>query len=451
MCLPGLESGIESQSSDRGAHEAWGMGQACVFTPVVQLSSREPCRRMVVPVVDSWGRHYLRSRSQLCYRHLTQASSREAKIMVKRIAALMMGILLSATAASDDNKVHFVGDFESGRVQSKDSTHDGFLVQTLPNPQIGAESVHSGQSDFGPATNADTRIVASEVIGGETVRPRKGRYFLRTEVFREKNYLDLNNYAKNRPRSKIYMSDAAHKIDFDEEGFVGFSVYTPRNFENELGVRDHRGDSMLFDMGSDSSRSLLTLGVWVEKPHNEAHWYVRTYTSATSVEDVGLQVHDLGPVGADIGKWTDFVIRYRFNPFSVATNPGAAGIPSSKNKLFEGNKGILQIWKAEGPADSDGNRQMVLKVDKVNTPVGLVPHATDKIKHQWRIYKFGWLSNPTTLTHPVWFGFDEIRQGLVGRDGTTFADVAPSSTACSSDCPSEVKPSPRPPRAVAVE
>ena len=154
---------------------------------------------------------------------------------------------------------------------------------------------------------------------------------------------------------------------------------------------------------------------------------------------------DLGPVSADKGKWTDFVFRYRFNPFSVATNPAAVGIPNSKNQLYQGNEGILQVWKAEGPIDLGGNREMVLKVDKVNTPVGLVPHATDKIKHLWRIYKYGWIAkNPTTLTHSVWFGFDEIRQGLVDRDGTSFGDVAPTGVVGGSGAPS-------PPASLAVD
>ena len=45
-----------------------------------------------------------------------------------------------------------------------------------------------------------------------------------------------------------------------------------------------------------------------------------------------------------------------------------------------------------------------------SAPGTLVPHATTNIKSLWRIYKYGWLVNPTTLTHPVWIGFDEIRR-----------------------------------------
>jgi hypothetical protein len=197
---------------------------------------------------------------------------------------------------------------------------------------------------------------------------------------------------------------------------------------------------------------LTNLGVWVQSPAVEAHWFLRIYTNDQSVleDDNHVQVVDLGPVNADIGRWTDFVVRYRWNPFSVTTNPADKGISDSKDQVYEGKKGILQLWKAEGPVGSDGNRKLALKVDKVNQPVGLVPHSTEKIRHYWRIYKFGWLSNPTTLTHSVWFGFDEIRQGLVNRDGTTFADVVPAGNACES-CGSSDPSKPKAPSNLTVE
>lgn len=368
----------------------------------------------------------------LHWRH--RPNSRE--LMFNRIAVLLLALTISGLSIAEDRKVYFTGDFESGQIPSKGARHDGFYIATLPNPQSGTTTLHTGQSNFDPGTAADTRVVTSDTVGGEKVLPRSGNYFLRTEVFRDKNYLELNDNAKNRPRSKIYMSDPSLRIDFDQEGYVGFSIFTPRNFENELAVRDHRGSAMVFEMSSDSVRSLINLGVWVQQPANEAHWFLRIYTNDLSVreDERQPQVVDLGPVSGDVGKWTDFVLRYRFNPFAVATNPAAKGIVDSRDKLYEGNKGILQVWKSEGSADNNGNRKMSLLVDKVNQPIGLVPHATQAIRHYWRIYKFGWLSNPTSLTHPVWFGFDEIRQGLVIRDGTTYADVAPSGAPCESGC-----------------
>jgi hypothetical protein len=372
--------------------------------------------------------------------------------MVNRYAALVIAFALSGAANAQEKKLHFVGDFESGLIPAKAAMHDGFYIATLPITQVAGEYLHTGDSNFGPTSNADTRVVSSEVIGGETVRPRSGKYFLRTEVSRTKDYLLLNSGNKNRPRSKIYMSDPAHRVDFDEEGYVGFSIYTPKNFESELAVKDQRGSAMVFELSTDSTAAILNMGVWAQPSDVEAHWYLRIYTDDKSVREdrADFQLVDLGPVSGDMGKWSDFVFRYRFNPFSVTTNPAAAGIPSSMNKVYEGNKGILQVWKAEGPVEGDGNRKMVLKVDKVNTPVGLVPHATEKVRHYWRIYKFGWLSNPTSLTHPVWFGFDEIRQGLVSRDGTTFADVAPAGVPCTTGCGGE-SAIPNPPTSVAVD
>lgn len=375
--------------------------------------------------------------------------------MVNKLAlALFLGFAICGSAVSAEQKVYFTGDFESGRVLSPGSRQDGFYIGTLPSPQKGDEVVVSGKSDFGPSTPADTRVVRSEVVGGETVTPRKGQYFLRSEIFREKNYMLLNGYARNKPRSKISMSNDALEVDFDQEGFVGFSIFAPKNFESELGVRDHRGESALFIINSDSSRSLVHLGVWVQAPATEAHWFLQTWTSASTVQEGGSksELVDLGPVSADAGKWTDFVIRYRFNPFSVGTNPAEKGIVNAKDHFYEGNKGILQVWKGEGPVDAKGDRKMALRIDKVNTPIGLVPNRIQGIQHTWRIYKYGWIVNPTTLTRPVWFGFDEIRQGLVERDGTTFADVAPSGAGCQEDCePGTVDNPPGPPTSLIVE
>lgn len=373
--------------------------------------------------------------------------------MVNRLIVVVLGLALAGPALGDDKRVRFVGDFESGRIERNGARHNGFYIGTLPNPQSATDVIVSGDSDFGPTSNADTRVVRSEVVGGQAVMPRKGQFFLRSEVFRDKNYEKLNGDVRNKPRSKIYLSNSSHEIDFDVEGFTGFSIFVPKNFENELGVRDHRGSSVLFEICSDSSRSLVNLGVWVAEDSNQAHWFIRTTANPNSVSDSREfeQVIDLGPVSADVGKWTDFVFRFRFNPFSVATNPAAKGVEGARNKLYEGNKGILQIWKAQGDVDASGNRKMTLMVDKVNEPVGLAPHATTNIKQLWRIYKYGWLKNPTTLTHPVWFGFDEIRTGLVAENGTSFSDVAPATAVCTADCVAGVDVTPRPPNGLIID
>jgi hypothetical protein len=373
--------------------------------------------------------------------------------MINRLALLALGLTLSGAALAAEKKVYFTGDFESGRIQSNGALNNGFYIGTLPNPQSGDEILVSGKSDFGPSSNADTRVVESEYVGGETVRPRAGRYFLRSEVFRTKNYMGLNGNVRNKPRSKIALGNNGFRFDFDREGYAGFSIYVPKNFEHELGVRNHRGESALFGVNTDASSTLVHLGVWVESPATEAHWFLKISTSDTSTLEKAAkwETIDLGPVRADIGKWTDFVFRYRFNPFSVETNPARKGIAKAKDQVYQGNKGILQVWKAEGAADSSGNREMTLKVNRVNTPVGLVPHSSDKIQIKWAVYKYGWIVNPTTLTHPVWFGFDEIRFGLVDRDGTQYADVMPAGSPCTSGCGTDPLPQPQPPASLVVD
>jgi hypothetical protein len=77
---------------------------------------------------------------------------------------------------------------------------------------------------------------------------------------------------------------------------------------------------------------------------------------------------------------------------------------------------------------------MVRKFSKVNAPVGLVPHQSDRLMHTWRIYKYGWKNFTTHVKGPVWIGFDEIRHGLVGRDDTTYADVNPAGSPCTDGC-----------------
>ena len=369
--------------------------------------------------------------------------------MYKALFMVVLGLAVSGIAEA--RNVHFTGDFESGQIQNKSSTKDGFFVHTLPKAQPGTQSVSSPDSTFAAGTNMDTMVVTSEVVGGETVTPRKGGYFLRSALYYDKNYAGLND-GLNKPRSKIYMSDPVHRIDHDTEGFVGFSIYTPKNFESELGIKGTAGATMLFVINSTASRSHVQLYQYAASSDAEAHWYLLYHVNAKSTNEDGSSIKaiDLGPVSADVGKWTDFVIRYRFNPFSTATNPAAIGIPNSVNKTYQGNKGILQVWKSVGSVNGSGNRNLSLEVDQVNVPIGLVPHATDKLIHYWRIYKYGWHNNPTTVQGPVWYGFDEIRQGLVARDGTGFADVNPSGLSCTVGC-ADVPVMPLPPTDVSIQ
>jgi hypothetical protein len=276
----------------------------------------------------------------------------------------------------------------------------------------------------------------TEQVGSELVKPRRGNYFIRSAIYFEKSYDGfLGNSTKNKPRTSISAKRDGDNFDYDVEGFTGFSIYLPQNLEHELGKKGEQGKNMLMNISAPGAAEFFTLSYWVPEGKNEAHWWIRLNHSTKSTDRDQTENIDLGPVSTDKGKWTDFVIRWRSNPFSVDTNPYKAGVPNGKDQLYRGNRGIFQLWKAEGPGDSAGNRRMALKVDKVNTPVGLVPHKSWKLGHEWRQYKHGWHQQPTTVKGPVWIGFDEMRFGLVERDGTTYTDVHPVQLACTSSCP----------------
>lgn len=359
---------------------------------------------------------------------------------MKSLILITMFALVEWRPVAIEN-VRFTGSFESGQIQRSGSAQDGFYIQTLPDPQGDVDYVNVGNGGAGPDSGLDTRVVSSERVGSETVRPRKGQYFLRSALYFDKDYSRLTHNSGcqcNKPRSTIMMGHQDLRFEYDEEAFLGFSIFTPRNQENELGSKDHRGSNMLLSTKPNSStRTQFVLTQYVGKSQNEMHWWLRYYVGDSSTQEIDGKSTwvDLGPVGPDRGRWTDFVIRFRFNPFLVDTNPVTQGIPNAMNKLFRGNKGILQVWKAEGGEDQNGDRSMILKIDKVNEPFGLVAHKSDRPHHSFRIYKYGWHEIPTTVTGPVWFGFDEIRFGTVIQDGTTYADVYPGSIDGSSTRP----------------
>ena len=179
----------------------------------------------------------------------------------------------------------------------------------------------------------------------------------------------------------------------------------------------------MFAINSGPSATLLGLTQYVPSGEKTARWFLRLQTSdstATESGDYATEWFDLGSIVPDLGKWTDFVFRVRSNPFTRATNPFQAGIPNSRDQTYEANRGILQIWKSEGDS-----REMALKVDRVNTPVGLVPLESDGLLIRFQMYKYGWRRNPTTVKGPVWVGFDEIRYGITDLHGTRYEDVAP--------------------------
>lgn len=285
-------------------------------------------------------------------------------------------------------------------------------------------------------------MVESATVGGQQILPRKGDHFLRTEIFYDKDYsLFPGNSGKVKPRINFHTPEE-HQGDYDTETWVAFSIFLPENFEHETKTRGAVGSNQLWRVTGDSGPSggdTAYINMFVPDgksgsggaavPADDVtHYVVRTVVDATSTNSGPNTVeewYDLGSVVPDLGKWTDFVIHYRLNPFTKTTNAKSVD-PDGKDQSYPGNKGILQIWKAEGDVNGSGDRKMVLLLDKLDEPVGLVPHATNRISHHWRQYKYGWHHHETAVGGPVFIAFDEFRYGETVRDGTGYSDVHPS-------------------------
>jgi hypothetical protein len=304
-----------------------------------------------------------------------------------------------------------------------------------------AASVPNGGAAAGD--NLDGRVVQSATVGGKLVTPRKGDHFLKTEIFYDKDYsLFAGNSGKNKPRINFHTVED-HQGDYDTETWVAFSIYLPEDFEHETETRGDIGSNQIWRVTGDSGPSggdtaYINLFVPNGKPasggpvvaaDDVTHYVTRFSMDATSTNGGGpnqvTEWFDLGSVVPDLGKWTDFVIRYRLNPFTKQTNASSVD-PDGKDQIYPGNKGIFQVWKSQGEPDANGDRPMALLIDKRNEPVGYVPHQSNRISHHWRQYKYGWHHHPTAVQGPIFIGFDEFRFGETVRDGTSFSDVHPS-------------------------
>jgi hypothetical protein len=369
-------------------------------------------------------------------------------IMLKRLFVLVCGVAFFAMQASAG--VRMDAGFETGQIQAKDGVVDAGLIRTLPDPQKGDETFTSGSGGCGPSSNCDLRVVKSETVGGETIQPREGDYYLRMLLDKSKDYTGLNG-GKPKPRNAFSQhQEDIFGTDWDEEAWMGFSVFIPSNYEHETAAPTTHHS--LTEVGVDSTANLFKLVLQNKSSDGSTRWYMKYYTNDSAVSNLasGTVEKDavLGFVNADLGKWTDFVIRFRANPFSTPTNPVTEGIANSRANpnhpkgQWPANTGILQVWKSTGPVDANGNREMRLAVDVENVPVGLVPpqnyQGRSLIHYNIRSYKGGWQGyngKPTSVNGPIYIAFDGYSFGETMADGAGYRDVHPTGMACTQGCP----------------
>lgn len=317
---------------------------------------------------------------------------------------------------------YFIGAFESGVIQAQASINDGYRINVMNS----TTAVCTGNGGAGPSSGYDARVSATGAsIGADTVSPRAGTYFWYGSINNTTNYTSLCGNGSNKPRWNLFLSDAVHRVDFDQEVWLGFSIYLPSDFVHDVATKGEASGIQwmsVHSLPSGSLKEMFMVSTWVPSGGTTSHWYLILHTSATTISSssANKEYIDLGDVvtDSDLGRWTDFVIRFRINPFTASTN--ASTITGGKNQTYPANKGIMQVWKASGT--SSPNRAMTLVVNRTNTPVGLVPNSGYQLQVSPRHYKYGWHNNPTTSTADIDAGFDEFRMACV--------DDAVSSNAC---------------------
>jgi hypothetical protein len=358
---------------------------------------------------------------------LTVSSSAVAATRALTIRATDQNGLYADTAvsvgifASTGRSVWFTGAFESGQIMDYTGQTDGFYFGTLPEPQTGSTAYFTSTGGAGPATALDTKVVASETWGSDSIIPRDGSYFLRSAIYRTKNYTDTRfSSGADRPRSVFYMTHVSNLLDWDTEAWFGMSVWLPSNMEHDTATKNEAAEVQLLVVNPNwPSSTHLDFKYYVGGTDTISRWALRYYVGATSTSEATASstTVSLGLVTADMGRWTDWIFRVRFNPFTSATNPSSIGIPNAKNQTYQGNRGILEVWK-------NGTKVF----SRMNQPLGLVPWTTRDLSFLPRLYKSNWKLFPTSVVGPVYVGFDSIRYGQVTRDGTGYMDVNPAGT-----------------------
>jgi hypothetical protein len=374
--------------------------------------------------------------------------------------------------------VYWTTDFETGALGASTAL-GGMGLKTLAISQTNCDFTSVSSGGAGPASGLDARVVdeASNTVGADTnVAARVGTYFFKSSIDIADEYEQLNTTGStctdgyngnpdDKPR--VILFSTQNTVDWDEEVWLGFSVYLPSNLEHETGYTgtDSRMEVEFVSIVEDSSRQVFELD-WHVYDGTTSDWVARVWTSSASISNTSpvkatssaarpqtslpagcnpvTQVcHSYFKLGdvvtdSDLGRWTDFVIRFRANPYpsGLTCNPATGAMSGSgtcttlanaQNESFVGGNGILQIWKATGTATP--NRDMTLVLDLTDDAVGLVPNTLGQIDVVPRTYKHSWKKNTSNVVGPVEWGLDEWRWGKAVTHGTGYSDVHPTGQA----------------------
>lgn len=295
--------------------------------------------------------------------------------------------------------VYWTTDFEEGYLLNN-SVIGGWGMQAIENNQAQTACEFTiandgGLAATGPDADMESRVVNSgTAVGADTPDARAGAYFMKFSVDYTHEYEQLNTpsstcevgYAGNdldKPRTKFY-NDTLSVIDWDTEVWLGYSVYLPSDFKHEIHYTgtDQRMTAQHVSIVADSSMSHVIGNLYVFDG-TTSDWVFQVGAAAGSVSEAPntksttiagcdastttcMYYLKLGDTVADgdLGEWTDFVVRMRFNPYPSGTtcNPSTGtgtgicatigAVANTQNRSITGGTGLLQVWKSVGTAGS---------------------------------------------------------------------------------------------------
>ena len=326
-------------------------------------------------------------------------------------------------------------------------------------------------------SNSDTRPAAAGYVtpanangAGDTVSPRLNDYFMESRLNWQKDYNQQNSapagsggWPDDKPRCGFYPfkvnadvgAFGAMPVRWDKTFWMGMSIYVPTNWEHEtlhLGNRDATSWMIIPIAADTASTDWFHMHLW-GKEAGKTEWMIEWSLNQTGhpfitepAYNTGVYTEiDCGNVvdDQDLGKWTDWVIKMRVNPFATTTDAGI--FTGCRPEIYQGNRGILEVWKTFGPNnyDGNGNRQFKKVFSRVNLPMGNVPRLGNSPRTTPRIYRGNW--NPDGRRDPrtrsgifgstgagnpnddgyMFLGMDCIYVGDEELHGTGFSDVNP--------------------------
>lgn len=275
----------------------------------------------------------------------------------------LIGILfISGTVCSS---TLFVGDFETGGIQSPSAWHDGWSIYCCPD-YVG----------FG------YRIVCK----GDGNITRAGNYALHAQLVEDSGNCWPPDY---RARMQLNKEQPSAEVNFDigEGQWLGYSMYIPNDWPTGIG---DGGECLVMEITTNIIHTLSNEALGYEgnetivvrcDPAGEAPWDVTTYVYNKPIVK---------------GEWVDWVIYY---------------------KPAYDNTGVFKLWR--NGVYASPTAQMINECNAVGGS------GTWRIVSSPKLYKYNWKTDPQPYSYLHAY-FDEFRM-IEGADNTTnFALVDPA-------------------------